>query len=268
MKQQKTAKTWQRTRHQNLIRHKSGKYYGRAYSNGKEIWQSLKTSHLSVAQAKLAEFLKDHRERVSNGSGETSAKMTSGEAAAIDLRNVEDNLSLNRGRATIGENGFPRLKKAGRACTKPKSVRSGRPTAKNGRRPIAKLYRRPAITTPVSILRHVLNVAVEAGVVYRNAAGAVKRAPVRGNEIALPTIQKFNALIGEMRAGHSRDSVNCADFALGLAVTGMRRRGEYASMARCGFPSWRNRCAPRCNNRHEELGIAPRAPHSRGSLSV
>ena len=26
-----------------------------------------------------------------------------------------------------------------------------------------------------------------------------------------------------MRAGHSRDSRNCADFALGLAVTGMRK---------------------------------------------
>jgi hypothetical protein len=50
------------------------------------MWQSLKTSHLSVAQAKLAEFLKEHRERVSNGSGEVSAKMTFGEAAAIHLR--------------------------------------------------------------------------------------------------------------------------------------------------------------------------------------
>src|SRR5262249_4899566 len=61
------------------------------------------------------------------------------------------------------------------------------------------------------------------GVVYNNAATAVKRAPVRTKEIALPSIDKFNALIAEMRAGHSRDSQNCADFALGLAVTGMRK---------------------------------------------
>src|SRR5262245_66051212 len=94
MKQQKTGKTWQRTRHQNLVRHKSGRYYARAYGNGKKIWQSLKTSHLSVAQAKLAEFLKEHRERLSNGSGEVSAKMTFGEAAAIHLRNLDDNLSI------------------------------------------------------------------------------------------------------------------------------------------------------------------------------
>jgi integrase len=75
----------------------------------------------------------------------------------------------------------------------------------------------------VSILRHVLNVAVEAGVVYSNAAAAVKRAPVRGKEIALPTTEQFNALLAEMRNGRARDSRNCADFAAGLAFTGMRK---------------------------------------------
>src|SRR5206468_7245059 len=75
----------------------------------------------------------------------------------------------------------------------------------------------------LAVLRHVLNVAVEAGVVYSNAAAAIKRAAVRGKQISLPTIEKFNALIAEMRAGHSRDSVNCADFAAGLAFTGCRK---------------------------------------------
>ena len=92
MKQQKTAKTWQRTRLQNLVRHKSGRYYARAFANGKEIWKSLKTSHLGVAEARLAEFLKEHRQRRSNG--EVSAKMTFGEAAAIHLRNLDDDPDL------------------------------------------------------------------------------------------------------------------------------------------------------------------------------
>src|SRR6476620_10943946 len=94
MKECKPVKTWQKTRTQNLIRHKSGRYYARAYTGGKEVWKSLRTSHLSVAQAKLAEFLKEHRKRVSNRNGEVSAKMTFGEAAAIHLRNLDDNLSI------------------------------------------------------------------------------------------------------------------------------------------------------------------------------
>ena len=75
----------------------------------------------------------------------------------------------------------------------------------------------------VALLRHVLNVAIEAGVIYSNPAAALKRAAIRGKEIALPSTDKFNALIAEMRAGHSRDSINCADFAAGLAVYGMRK---------------------------------------------
>src|SRR5439155_1662392 len=64
MKPHKSTKTWTKTRKPNLLRHKSGRYYARAYAGGKEVWQSLKTSHYSVAEAKLAEFMKEHRELV------------------------------------------------------------------------------------------------------------------------------------------------------------------------------------------------------------
>src|SRR2546429_9829168 len=76
MKPHKSTKTWTKTRKPNLLRHKSGRYYARAYAGGKEVWQSLKTSHYSVAQARLAKFLEEHRERASNGNGEVSAIMT------------------------------------------------------------------------------------------------------------------------------------------------------------------------------------------------
>ena len=51
----------------------------------------------------------------------------------------------------------------------------------------------------------------------------MQRTAIRGKEIALPSIDKFNALIAEMRAGHSRYSPHCADFAAGLAFTGCRK---------------------------------------------
>jgi integrase len=59
-------------------------------------------------------------------------------------------------------------------------------------------------------------------VIYSNPAAALKRAAIRAKEITLPSTDKFNALLAEMRAGHSRDSCNCADFAAGLAFTGCR----------------------------------------------
>jgi hypothetical protein len=71
-----------------------GVYYARAFAGGKEVWQSLKTSHYSVARARRGEFLKEHRGRASNGNGEVSVKMAFGEAAAIHLRNLDDNLHI------------------------------------------------------------------------------------------------------------------------------------------------------------------------------
>src|SRR5258708_11676362 len=95
MKQRKTVKkTWKTTRLQNLLQHKSRRYYARAFAGGKEVWKALKTSHFSVAEARLAEFLKEHRQRINNGNGEVSAKMTFADAAAIHLSNLSDNLRI------------------------------------------------------------------------------------------------------------------------------------------------------------------------------
>ena len=74
----------------------------------------------------------------------------------------------------------------------------------------------------IALLRHVLAIAIEAGVLYSNPAAALKRAAIRGKEIALPSTDKFNALLAEMRNGRSRYSPHCADFASGLAFTGCR----------------------------------------------
>jgi integrase len=75
----------------------------------------------------------------------------------------------------------------------------------------------------IALLRHVLAIAIEAGVLYSNPAAALKRVAIRAKEIALPSTDKFNALLAEMRNGHSRYSPHCADFAAGLAFTGCRK---------------------------------------------
>jgi integrase len=223
VKQCKPTKTWERTRLQNLVRHKSGRYYARAFAGGKEVWKSLKKSHFSVAQAKLPEFLKEHRERVSNGNGEVSAKMTFGEAAAIHLRNLEDNLSIKPRTRDYWRECLAALKKSWAGLNETEVRKITQADCKKWATAYVKKVTPTRYNNTVSVLRHILNVAVEAGVVYSNATAVVKRAAVRGKEIALPTIDKFNALIAEMRVGRSRDSLNCADFALGLAVTGMHK---------------------------------------------
>jgi integrase len=222
VKQHKPKKTWERTRLQNLVRHKSGRYYARAFANGKEIWKSLATSHFSVAEARLAAFLKEHRERRSNSGDGVSAKMTFGEAAVIHLRNLDDNLRIKPRTRDYWRQRLHALTKSWPGLDETEIRKITQADCKKWASSYAKAASPTNYNNTVAILRHVLNVAVEAGVVYANAAAIVRRIPVRAKHITLPTTEKFNALIVEMRAGHSRDSINCADLASGLAFTGCR----------------------------------------------
>ena len=267
MKQHKPTKTWERTRLQNLVRHRSGRYYARAFAGGKEVWKSLKTSHFSVAQAKLAEFLKEHRQRVSNGNGEVSAKMTFGEAAAIHLRNLDDNLRMKPRTRHYWRQRFAALIKSWPGLIETEVRKITPADCKKWASAYGKSASPTNYNNTTAILRHVLNIGVETGVIYSNPAVALKRAAIRGKEIALPTIEKFNALIAEMRAGHSRDSINCADFAAGLAFTGCRK-GE------AGQIEWRDvdleageiiiRGDPETGTKNCELRRVPLIPDARG----
>jgi integrase len=223
VKQCNPTKTWERTRLQNLVRHKSGRYYGRAFACGKEVWRSLKTSHFSVAEARLAEFLKEHRERRSNGNGEVSAKMTFREAVAIHLQNLEDNLGIKPRTRDYWRQRLDALQKSWPGLNETEIRRITQADCKKWASAYAKKASPTNYNNTIALLRNVLAIAIEAGVIYSNPAGALKRAAIRGKEIALPSTDKFNALISEMRAGHSRDSISCGDFAAGLAFTGCRK---------------------------------------------
>jgi integrase len=223
MRGQKPTKTWERTRVQYLVRHKSGHYYARVFIGGKEVWKSLKTTHFSVAQAKLAEFLKEHRQRVRNGNGEVSAKMTFGESAAIHLQNLDDNPSIKPRTRHYWRQRLAALVKSWPALNETEVRRITPADCKKWASTFGKTASPTNYNNTVALLRHVLNVAIEAGVIYANPAAALKRATIRAKEIALPSNEKFNAMLEEMRAAHSRDSQNCADFVQGLAVTGMRK---------------------------------------------
>ena len=266
MREQKPPKTWQTTRLQNLLRHKSGRYYARTYAEGKEVWKALKTTHFSVAQARLAEFLKEHRQRVRNGNGEVSAKMTFGEAAAIHLRNLDDNLSIKSRTRHYWRQRLAALIKSWPGLNETEVRKITPADCKKWAGTFAKTASPTNYNNTIALLRHILDVAIEAGVIYSNPAAALKRATIRAKEIALPSTEKFHALLEEMRAGHSRDSRNCADFAAGLAFTGCR-------VGEAGQIEWRDvdfdagefvvRGDPETGTKNWELRRVPLIPDAR-----
>jgi integrase len=176
-----------------------------------------------VAQAKLAEFLKEHRERVSNSNGEVSARMTFGEAARIHLGNLDDNVHIKPRTRHYWLQRHAALIKSWPGLSETEIRKITQADCKKWASTYVKTASPTNYNNTLALLRHILSVAIEAGVIYSNPAAALKRTAIRGKEIALPSTDKFNALIAEMRAGHGRDSLNCADFAAGLAFTGCRK---------------------------------------------
>jgi integrase len=222
VKQCKPTKTWARTGHRNLLKHQqSGNYYARTFAGGKEIWKSLKTSHRSVAEARLAEFVKDHRKRLNNG-GENSAKMTFDQAAKIHLQNLDNNPRLKPRTRDYWHQRLAALTKSWEGLNETEVRKITQSNCKQWAGEYARKASPTNYNNTIALLRQVLSCAVDAGVIYSNAAAALKRVTIRSKEIVLPSTDKFNALMVEMRNGHGRDSRNCADFAAGLAFTGCR----------------------------------------------
>ncbi len=217
-----TVKTWEKTRLQNLVRHKNGKYYSRLYLNGKEIWSSLKTSHFSIAEARLAEKLKEHRERKGREIDVSNAKMTFGQAATLHVSRLAESITIKRRTRQYWNETLTALNKSWPELTAMEIRKITPATCRDWSARYAKVISATRYNGTITTLRRILDVAIECGVIYSNPAAGLKRRPAKPKHLELPTCSKFTAFVAEMAAGHGRDSRNCADFARGLAFTGCR----------------------------------------------
>ena len=230
MNPRKSTKTWQKTRKPNLLRHKSGRYYARAFAGGKEVWQSLKTSHYSVAEAKLAKFLEEHRERVGNGNGEVSAKMTFGEALKIHQQNQADDVTIKPTTRHYWNQIFAALLKSWQGLADREIRRVTKTECKEWARAFRKFASPTRYNNTVSGLRHVFEVAKEAGIIYSNPAEKLERVPVRSKQLTLPSGEQFLQIVDAIEHAGAWCSRDCADFVRGLAFTGCRK-GEANQIA-------------------------------------
>jgi len=266
MKLRKSTKTWQRTRKPNLLRHKSGRYYARAFAGGKEVWRSLKTSHYSVAEAKLAEFLKEHRERVSNGNGEVSAKMTFREALKIHQQNQSDNVTIKLATRHYWNQIFLAVLKSWPGLADREIRRITKTDCKEWARVVRKVASPTRYNNTIAGLRHVFDVAKEAGIIHSNPAENLERMPVRAKQLTLPSGDQFLQLVDVVEQAGAWCSQDCADFVRGLAFTGLRK-GE------AGEVEWRDldfkrgetivRGHPETGTKNWEVRRVPMIPEAR-----
>ena len=216
-------KTWEKTREQNLLRHRSGRYYARTFNNNKEIWKSLRTSHFSVAKARLAEFLREHREKQVDGLSAASAKMTFGEALKIHEQNQADDVTIKPTTRHYWKQVFVALQKSWAGLEDRELRRITKMDCNEWARRFRKLASPTRYNNTIAGLRHVFDVAIEAGIIYGNPAAKLERVPIRQKQLTLPGRDQFLALVEAIRTAAAWCSRDCADFVEGLAVTGCRK---------------------------------------------
>jgi integrase len=222
-------KTWEKTKIQNLVRHKSGRYYARTFNNNKEVWKTLRTDHFSVAKARLAEFLREHREKQVSVANQSSAKLTFAEALAIHLQNLDDDVTIKATTRHYWRQVFTSLLKSWPELGERELRRITKTDCSEWARRFRKVASSTRYNNTIAGLRHVLDVAIEAGIIYGNPAAKLERVPVRSKQLTLPSRAEFLQLVEAVERGGGWCSRDCADLLRGLAFTGCRK-GEAAEL--------------------------------------
>jgi integrase len=214
---------------QNLVRHSSGRYYARTFGDNKEIWKSLRTDHFSVAKARLAEFLREHREKQGAASNHSSAKMTFDEALTIHLQNLDDDVTIKPTTRHYWKQVFTSLLKSWPDLAEREVRRITKTDCIEWACKFRKLASSTRCNNTIAGLRHVFGVAIEAGIIYGNPAAKLERVPVRPKQLTLPSRAEFLQLVEAVERAGAWCSRDCADFLRGLAFTGCRK-GEAAEL--------------------------------------
>lgn len=210
-----------------MVRHRSGRYYARAWANGKEVWKSLKTKRFSVAQAKLSEFLKDYWEKRKASEAFKNGKMTFTQALAIQREKIASNVRAKRTKPAT-EHSWNQVYTALLKSWPDLAARDIRRITSSDCEMWARGFAAKSSATrfnnTIAGLRHVFDVAVEAAIIYSNPASKLERLPVRPKHLSLPSTAKFEQLLDTIKNAGGWCSRDCADFVEGMAVSGVRLR--------------------------------------------
>jgi integrase len=232
VKERKPAKTWKRTGHRNLLRHKSGSYYARAFAGGKEVWKSLGTSHFSVARARLGQFLEEHREQSSQPQS-GNAKLTFGAALQQHLRKLADRPNIKQTTVHYWKQIYRALSRSWpglesreiRRVTQTECEKWARDFRRTGARANGE-SKEPSPTrfnNTLDGLRHVFRLAKDLGIIYSDPSAKIERVKIRQKRLTLPSRIQFTEIVDRVASSGAGQARHCADFVQGLAFTGMRK---------------------------------------------
>ncbi len=233
-----TDQRWQKTPVANLVRHvQSGNYYARIRVRGKLIWKSLKTDRISVAKLRLSDFHKEERQRAATYKAVARGKMTFGDALAAYKQKLQNDPSIKPKTKEYYTFRIKALLKSWHDLESKDVSKISRSDCESWSVINAQKTSSSSHNQTVGILRHVFQIAIEAGARYDNPALAAKRTKQHTKkQIRLPESDQFERLVEAVRnsgSGFARPSADLVQF---LAYGGFRKtEAQNITWADCDF---------------------------------
>lgn len=212
----KSASLWTKAPVANLVRYEpSGIYFARAKVRGKLVRKSLETNVLSVAKLRLADVLDTEHKAVAPSQTKIVGKMIFADALAIFKERQKHVTEIKERTKEYNEQAADSLLKTWSGLAQMDVKRITKFDCLEWRSRFGKRYSPTVTNGTLSVLRRVLDIAVDSGARYDNPAKDkdVKRARVRRKELQLPEPDQFLALVshvrgnGSGRGGHSADAI-------------------------------------------------------------
>lgn len=208
---------------QNLVRYNpSGTYYVRARVAGKLHVKSLETPVLSVARQRLGDEVRKFRAQAASAAAVGRGKMRVSDAVAIYRERLHVTTHLKPRTKDYYKEALAALLRSWPELVETDVKRISERNCRDWAATFFRKFSGNRANNTLMVLRNVLEVAVESGVLYTNPARAVKRAKVHAKELVLPDREQFMQFVEEIRGAGSRDSKNCADFVQFIAFSGCR----------------------------------------------
>ena len=224
---QNSKKRWSPTGVQFLVKHSSGTYYARGYRNGKQVWQSLGTTQVSVARARLSEWLQEYRRCATASSAASAGKMTMADVLRLHLTALDENVSIKESTRHYWRQVSSALFKSWPGLGATDVRRISATDCRSWSAKFAKRVSASRYNNTVAVLRHIFEQAVSSGAIFRNPAQDLQRRKVRPKDLSLPSQEKFPLFVRSIRTAGAWCSQACGDLVEFLAYTGCRK-GEAA----------------------------------------
>lgn len=270
--ERKAVKTWEKTRVQFLLRHKSGAYYARCYAGGKEHWKNLVTSHFQVAQARLPGALKEPREAAAKNPEFGKKRMTFGDAAGVFMQNPTRDADAKASTVCYVKEVLKAIYARWPGLKDTDIRKITVPQCRKWASEFAQRYSATRYNSALSVMRRIFKVAIRAGARYDNPAldDDIKRRKVRAKIPSLPPAVKFAEFVDEIAGAGGRFSADCADFVQGLAFTGLRRsEAKWLRWRHLDFKKGRIRVVgtPEDGTKNWEERVVPMIPDAKALFS-